>query len=72
MQTPAQVDYAKATSVSDALALLQSHGEEARVIAGGHSLLPMMKLRLAQPEALDRHQRHHRARRHPRSRATRS
>ncbi len=52
MQTPAQVDYAKATSVSDALALLQSHGEEARVIAGGHSLLPMMKLRLAQPEAL--------------------
>jgi carbon-monoxide dehydrogenase medium subunit len=52
MQTPAQVDYAKATSVSDALALLQSHGEEARVIAGGHSLLPMMKLRLAQPDAL--------------------
>jgi carbon-monoxide dehydrogenase medium subunit len=52
MQTPAQVDYAKATSVSDALALLQSHGEEARVIAGGHSLLPMMKLRLAQPSVL--------------------
>jgi carbon-monoxide dehydrogenase medium subunit len=52
MQTPAPVDYAKATSVSDALALLASHGEEARVLAGGHSLLPMMKLRLAQPEAL--------------------
>jgi len=52
MQTPAPVDYAKATSVADALTLLQSHGEEARVIAGGHSLLPMMKLRLARPDAL--------------------
>lgn len=52
MQTPAPVDYAKATSVADALALLQQHGEEARVVAGGHSLLPMMKLRLARPDAL--------------------
>ena len=52
MQTPAPVDYAKATSVADALALLQAHGEEARVVAGGHSLLPMMKLRLARPDAL--------------------
>jgi carbon-monoxide dehydrogenase medium subunit len=52
MQTPAPVDYAKATSVADALALLQSHGEEARVVAGGHSLIPMMKLRLARPDAL--------------------
>ncbi|MDA8437016.1 MAG: xanthine dehydrogenase family protein subunit M [Actinomycetales bacterium] len=52
MQTPAPVDYAKATSVADALAKLQEHGEEARVIAGGHSLLPMMKLRLARPDAL--------------------
>jgi carbon-monoxide dehydrogenase medium subunit len=52
MQTPAPVDYAKATSVADALAKLQAHGEEARVVAGGHSLLPMMKLRLARPDAL--------------------
>ncbi len=52
MQTPAPVDYAKATSVADALALLQAHGEEARVVAGGYSLLPMMKLRLARPDAL--------------------
>jgi carbon-monoxide dehydrogenase medium subunit len=52
MQTPAPVDYAKATSVAHALALLQEHGEEARVVAGGHSLLPMMKLRLARPDAL--------------------
>ncbi len=52
MQTPAPVDYAKATSIADALAKLQAHGEEARVVAGGHSLLPMMKLRLARPDAL--------------------
>ena len=52
MQTPAPVDYAKATSVADALAKLQQFGDEARVIAGGHSLLPMMKLRLARPDAL--------------------
>jgi carbon-monoxide dehydrogenase medium subunit len=38
--------------VDDALALLERFGEEARVIAGGHSLLPMMKLRLARPELL--------------------
>ena len=52
LQTPAPVDYAKATSVADALAKLAQHGEEARVVAGGHSLLPMMKLRLARPDAL--------------------
>jgi carbon-monoxide dehydrogenase medium subunit len=50
MQTPAPVDYARATSVEDAIRLLEEKGEEARLIAGGHSLLPMMKLRLAQPE----------------------
>ena len=52
MQTPAPVDYARATSVADASALLEKHGEEARLLAGGHSLLPMMKLRLARPEIL--------------------
>ena len=52
MQTPAPVEYAKATSVADALTRLGELGEEARVIAGGYSLLPMMKLRLAYPEAL--------------------
>lgn len=52
MQIPAPCDYARATSVSDALALLRQHGPEARLIAGGHSLLPMMKLRLARPEWL--------------------
>lgn len=52
MQIPAQFDYARATSVADALALLERHGPESRVVAGGHSLLPMMKLRLARPEWL--------------------
>jgi carbon-monoxide dehydrogenase medium subunit len=52
MQVPAPVEYERATSVADALALLERHGPEARIIAGGHSLLPMMKLRLARPDVL--------------------
>ena len=52
MQTPAPFEYARATSVDDALALLERYGPEARLVAGGHSLLPMMKLRLAGPEML--------------------
>ena len=49
MQTPASFEYERATSVEGAIASLQRLGSEARVIAGGHSLLPMMKLRLANP-----------------------
>ena len=52
MQVPAPFEYVRATSVENALELLERHGPEARVIAGGHSLLPMMKLRLARPEWL--------------------
>jgi carbon-monoxide dehydrogenase medium subunit len=52
MQVPADFEYAKAGSVNEALALLARYGPDARVVAGGHSLIPMMKLRLAQPEAL--------------------
>ncbi len=52
MQTPASFEYERATSVEGAIASLQRLGPEARVIAGGHSLLPMMKLRLANPEHL--------------------
>ena len=52
MQVPAHFEYARATDVEDALALLARYGPDARVVAGGHSLLPMMKLRLATPEAL--------------------
>jgi aerobic carbon-monoxide dehydrogenase medium subunit len=52
MQVPAQVEYEKATSVAHALDLLIRYGPEARILAGGHSLIQMMKLRLAQPETL--------------------
>jgi aerobic carbon-monoxide dehydrogenase medium subunit len=52
VQVPAHVEYDKATSVEHALALLTRYAPEARVLAGGHSLIPMMKLRLAQPEVL--------------------
>ena len=52
MQIPAPFDYARATDVDNALALLERHGPESRLVAGGHSLLPMMKLRLARPEWL--------------------
>jgi aerobic carbon-monoxide dehydrogenase medium subunit len=52
MQVPAPFTYERATSVQHAIELLQRHGPEARVVAGGHSLIPMMKLRLARPDAL--------------------
>ncbi|GAB92899.1 FAD binding domain-containing protein [Gordonia rhizosphera] len=52
MQVPAPFEYERATSVEDAIRLLGQLGDEARLIAGGHSLLPMMKLRLATPEYL--------------------
>ena len=52
MQTPAPFEYERATSVDGVIAALGRLGPEARVIAGGHSLLPMMKLRLASPEHL--------------------
>jgi aerobic carbon-monoxide dehydrogenase medium subunit len=52
LQTPAPFQYERATSVEGAIASLQRLGSEARIIAGGHSLLPMMKLRLANPEHL--------------------
>jgi aerobic carbon-monoxide dehydrogenase medium subunit len=50
MQVPSHVEYKRATSVDHALLLLSR--PDARVLAGGHSLIPMMKLRLAQPEML--------------------
>ena len=52
MQTPAPFGYERATSVDHAIELLQQLGPDARLVAGGHSLLPMMKIRLAQPEHL--------------------
>jgi aerobic carbon-monoxide dehydrogenase medium subunit len=52
MQTPAPFEYERATSVEGAIAALVKADGDARIVAGGHSLLPMMKLRLAQPERL--------------------
>ncbi|RMG28393.1 MAG: xanthine dehydrogenase family protein subunit M [Bacteroidetes bacterium] len=49
---PAPFDYAAPRTLEEAIALLQEHGDEAKVLAGGHSLIPMMKLRLATPEFL--------------------
>lgn len=50
MQVPAPFEYERATSIDHAIELLERLGSEARLIAGGHSLLPMMRLRLANPE----------------------
>jgi len=52
MQVPAPFEYERATSVDEALELLTQLGPDARLLAGGHSLLPMMKLRLASPAYL--------------------
>ena len=49
---PAPFAYHRPRSLDETLGLLAHHGEEARVVAGGHSLIPMMKLRLARPEHL--------------------
>ena len=49
---PAAFDYVRAGSVDEAISLIGEHGEDAKFIAGGHSLLPLMKLRLAQPSVL--------------------
>src|SRR6266404_1607023 len=46
---PGRFDYHRPRSVDEAVALLARHGDDGRVIAGGHSLIPMMKLRLANP-----------------------
>ena len=46
---PAAFEYHRATSLGNALALLNEHRDNAKVLAGGHSLLPMLKLRLAAP-----------------------
>ncbi len=49
---PAAFDYVRAASAEEAIALLVEHGDEAKLVAGGHSLLPLMKLRLAIPAVL--------------------
>ncbi|MGH9074373.1 MAG: FAD binding domain-containing protein, partial [Acidimicrobiales bacterium] len=49
---PAAFDYKRAGSAEEAVALLAEHGDDAKLLAGGHSLLPLMKLRLATPAVL--------------------
>jgi carbon-monoxide dehydrogenase medium subunit len=49
---PAAFEYHRATTVDDALALLSQYGDDGKLIAGGHSLLPVMKLRFARPTHL--------------------
>jgi carbon-monoxide dehydrogenase medium subunit len=49
---PAAFDYVRAGSADEAVSLLGQHGDEAKLLAGGHSLLPLMKLRLATPSVL--------------------
>jgi carbon-monoxide dehydrogenase medium subunit len=49
---PAAFEYARASSVEEATKLLDKFGEDAKILAGGHSLIPLMRLRLSQPSAL--------------------
>lgn len=51
---PATFDYHRPTEMNEVIALLEEHGDDARVMAGGHSLIPMMKLRMADvPHLID-------------------
>ena len=49
---PAAFEYVRASSAAEAISLIAEHGDEAKFLAGGHSLVPLMKLRLAQPSVL--------------------
>ena len=49
---PASFDYLRASSADEAVSMLRQHGDEAKLLAGGHSLLPLMKLRLATPSVV--------------------
>ena len=49
---PAKFDYVRASSADEAVSLLQQHGDDAKLLAGGHSLIPLMRLRLATPAVL--------------------
>ena len=49
---PPSFEYLTPSTISDAIVMLQKHGEEAKILAGGHSLIPAMRLRLSEPEFL--------------------
>ena len=65
---PAQFDYVAPTSVEEALAALAEHGDDAKIMAGGQSLLPVLRMRLNAPEIGDRPRPDRRAARDPRRR----
>src|SRR6266516_7141209 len=52
LMIPGSFDYVVANSVADAVSLLQQHGDEAKILAGGQSLIPLMRFRLASPSVL--------------------
>ena len=49
---PAVFEYLEPSSINEAIALLKEHGDDAKLLAGGQSLVPMMKLRVARPKFL--------------------
>jgi CO/xanthine dehydrogenase FAD-binding subunit len=49
---PKAFDYCRPKTLPEAISLLQQHGDAAKILSGGQSLIPMMKMRLAQPEYL--------------------
>ena len=49
---PAAFEYFAPATVDEALALLHEHGDEAKILAGGQSLMPLMNLRLARPKVI--------------------
>ncbi|MCA9986047.1 MAG: FAD binding domain-containing protein, partial [Anaerolineales bacterium] len=49
---PGEFEYHAPATLQEAIALLQQHGDDAKILAGGHSLIPAMRFRLAMPEVL--------------------
>ena len=66
---PASFEYLRPKTLPEAIGLLQQYGDDAKILSGGQSLIPMMKLRLARPGYLDRHQSHRGPRRTSKKRA---
>ena len=63
---PRPFDYIRPDTVEEALALLAEHGDDARILAGGQSLIAMLNLRVVEARGADRHHAHSRARCHTR------
>ncbi len=57
---PPSFEYLRPTTIPEAIAFLQQYGDDAKILSGGQSLIPMMKFRIARPGLSDRHQSHFR------------